>query len=150
MLEDEVYGNPRLREAMAIFGMGDGPETKKMQTVLAMDILPMAAYSSDPMTRDFATGVCKALVRHRNFGGKSRQIYTEIGELLNRTAEVYGRRVVKTGTYYGPSGGYDSYSGEYDYEPGGLTDRKTHVLLRTDGGEIEAVNVELVRAVSPR
>jgi hypothetical protein len=55
------------------------------------------------------------------------------------------KRVVKTGTYYGPSGGYDSYSMEYDYECGGLADMKTHVIIRTHSGDFHTDDIEPVK-----
>lgn len=48
-------------------------------------------------------------------------------------SEVIGKRVIKTGTYYPP---YvpTSYWPEDDYEPGGLEDVKTHVIITTTEG----------------
>lgn len=59
---------------------------------------------------------------------------------------VVSKRVVKTGTYYPPSGGYDSYSMEYDYECGGLIDMKTHVIIGTHSGDFHTDDIELVKA----
>lgn len=58
---------------------------------------------------------------------------------------VLSKRVVKTGTYYPPSGGYDSYSMEYDYECGGLENMKTHVIIRTHSGEFHTDDIEPVK-----
>ena len=35
----------------------------------------------------------------------------------------------KTGIYFSPGGGYDNWTGEYDFEPGGLEKEKTHKIL---------------------
>ena len=62
-------------------------------------------------------------------GGNSRALYTkELPEIKNSVATVKSRKVVKTGERFAPSGSYD-YWGEYDYEPGGLDNEKTHVLF---------------------
>jgi len=58
---------------------------------------------------------------------------------------VISKRVVKTGTYYGPSGGFDYYSMEYDYEGGGLSDIKTHVIIQTHSGEFHTDDIEPVK-----
>lgn len=60
-------------------------------------------------------------------GGRTRKIHTvEAPEYAGYEATIYSSRSVMTGEYYGPSGGYDGYSGEYDYEPGGLAGQQHH------------------------
>lgn len=88
--------------------------------------------------------------------GNERKIYTqELPLLKDKRYQVYEKKCVKTGKYYPPSGGYDSYSGEYDYESGGLYEEKTHIILslneymgfyqiNTGLLMIEACNVEKV------
>jgi hypothetical protein len=59
--------------------------------------------------------------------------------------EVREIKIVKTGRYFSPCSS-QSYEGEYDWEPGGLYEEKTHKLLRvgyTDNW-IEAINVEKI------
>lgn len=59
--------------------------------------------------------------------------------------EVREIKIVKTGRYFS-SCSSQNYEGEYDWEPGGLSDEKTHKLLRvgyTDNW-IEAINVEKI------
>jgi len=59
--------------------------------------------------------------------------------------EVVEIKIVKTGRYFS-SCSSQNYEGEYDWEPGGLYEEKTHKLLRvgyTDNW-IEAINVEKV------
>jgi hypothetical protein len=76
------------------------------------------------------------MLEQEGFGGKQRRIHTyTLTGIKSRLATVTSKRVVKTGDYYHSSGGYDSYTGEYDYEPGGLSNEKTHVLytLSVDG-----------------
>lgn len=74
--------------------------------------------------------LASAVLFQNCFGGKQRQVFSEeVPELKDVHARVLGRRVVKTGKYYAPYSGYDSWTGEYDYEPGGLSDMKTHVIL---------------------
>jgi len=96
--------------------------------------------------------------QHR-FGGNERKIYTyTLDEEIWQNQVVYGKAVVKTGLYYGPSGGHYPY--EDDFEPGGLDKCKTHMLLNIGNafadckpmfsipkyyGWIEACNVEKVK-----
>ena len=62
------------------------------------------------------------------WGGRERTIHTySLLPIKDKFAEVIGRRIVKTGTYFPASGGMD-YWGECDYEPAGLANEKTHVL----------------------
>jgi hypothetical protein len=70
-------------------------------------------------------------LRNEGFGGQERQLFTLSRESLrDKIGNVVERKVVKTGKYFPASGGYDSYYGEYDWEPGGLANEKTHVLFR--------------------
>ena len=63
-------------------------------------------------------------------GGKERKLHTEFKpEFKDKIMKVHSKRCAKTGFYYAPSGGYDSWTGEYDYECGGLDKQKTHILL---------------------
>lgn len=99
--------------------------------------------------------VCSFILNRERFGGPDRKIYEKLEpSLLDKVVTVTEKHFVKTGKYYGPSGGY-SYWGEYDYEPGGLKDEKTHcvysidigcmiVPLTTTGVKIVATNCELI------
>lgn len=100
--------------------------------------------------REFAEGAARAANRLAGFGGRERTIhhFTYDGyDYRGEVTAVLAKRVVRTGTYYPPSGGrfWTDCGYEYDYENGGLADAKSHVLLCTRFGEIEAVNVERVR-----
>ena len=91
-------------------------------------------------------------LRLTGFGGKDRKIFTEeFPEYVGRTAHVMSIKFCKTGEYFAPSGGYSYYSGEYDYEPGGLSKEKTHKILELnlyhptkmfEALRIEAIHVE--------
>lgn len=71
-----------------------------------------------------------SVLAQKGYGGRQRQVFTEeVPEFKGVQARVVGRRVVKSGRYYGASGGIDSWTGECDWEPGGLADMKTHVIL---------------------
>ena len=76
--------------------------------------------------------VAYSLAQADGFGGRERSIHwTERPELAGATVRVCEVRVVNTGMYYPASTAYyGSGSHEYDYEPGGLDDRRTHRLLR--------------------
>lgn len=70
-----------------------------------------------------------------HFGGRERQIFTEpVDEAYQNTvAQVHAIYYVNTGTHFGSSGGYDSYSGEYYYESGGLHNMARHKILKVGG-----------------
>jgi hypothetical protein len=116
-VKDEIEANPNLDEAMRLLGI----VTSKWSA-----------------QRDFVCGAAKALVRQRGFGGNERAIHylADTSHFEGREAIVFAKRCVRTGTYFPPSG-HDDW-----YEPGGLDNAKTHVLLSTPYGEIEACNVE--------
>lgn len=95
----------------------------------------------------FLVAAAKALVEQRGFGGNERQIiYDDSDHGAGFVLQVLSKRVVKTGTRVPAiSGVADTYDGpEYWEEPGGLADMKTHILLLTGCGEIEAANVERI------
>lgn len=68
--------------------------------------------------------------------GQERKLF--FGRLKSARANfiVQDKKVVQTGNYYPPSASGGYYEDDYEVYPGGLTDRKTHVLLwvRADGG----------------
>ena len=107
---------------------------------------------------DIIHAIASAKLRQLGWGGKERSLHLHTVESLKDT-EVYicKKKVVQTGTYFAPSGGYDSWTGEYDSEPGGLDNRKSHILLgfypatvhptiktKDDIVWIEEKNVELI------
>lgn len=144
-LIEEFESHPNLKKCLVLLGLANEHA------------------SIDPrgrMARDFVIGCARAAVHHRGFGGRERKIHyrTEEPIFLRSSSRdedadielvVLGKRTAKTGTYYPPTSGY-SWEGEYDYEPGGLTDEKTHVLLQTALGEIEETDVELVRRAAAK
>lgn len=82
-------------------------------------------------SRDLVSVVARAFVHRDNFGGPDRGIYVrtlywcEPGESL----VVTEKKVVLVGTYFPPV----SYDGEYDGDPGGLSDQKSVVLVKAAG-----------------
>ena len=106
----------------------------------------------DAIDRDFLKGVCMAAVRMRGFGGNVRSLHYEKESqwehYRGRHGDVTRKRCVKTGTRF-PARSWQSYEGEWDGENGGLNNEVTHTLLTVNGFEIEAANVELVKAVEP-
>lgn len=116
---------------------------------------------------DFVAAIAKQRVREMGFGGKERQLIykktmttprntlfgqlwtpsdDEVPDCTDRVYEVFGKKLAKTGKYFAPSSGTSGYYEPEDwYEPGGLEDCKTHILLETHMGWIEACNVELVK-----
>jgi hypothetical protein len=132
MLMDEVENDPKVIEALSILDVRGGQNVPHYLHI----------------------AIAKLRVEQRNFGGRERTIHYEADGVFQEYArgavcEVTGRRVVKTGTYYPASRGGSSSDYDWEPEPGGLADCKTHVLLRTSFGEIEACNVELVEEPKP-
>lgn len=83
----------------------------------------------DDTESKIARTIAYEYMRHKGFGGKERQIFTERKDnLKDQIYYVTEKRVVKTGTYFAPSSSQD-YFGEYEYEPGGLFNMKTHMVL---------------------
>ncbi len=69
-------------------------------------------------------------LRNDGFGGRERTIHTLYDE--NQKGKIYqviGTKRCVTGTYVPPSGGYEYYSGEYEYEPAYLMNDKSHRIL---------------------
>lgn len=107
--------------------------------------------------------IAYTMAKEDGFGGRQRSIHTTVvPEIRDRLFLVESVRIVQTGVYYPPSGGYSTWSD--DYENGGLEDRKTHRLLKLpnvrafepmfdrtrylDSDEIEDVNVVKVEVYS--
>lgn len=82
------------------------------------------------------------------FGGRERSIHFEdIPEHAGVVCTVHDVRTVMTGRYFAPSGGgYDYYTGESDYEPGGLDNMKPHRLASVSlyrSGKFSTADLEL-------
>lgn len=72
----------------------------------------------------------------QGFGGKERKLYTELlTEYKDKIGIIEAKKVVRTGNYYPAWSGHDSYTGEYDYEPGGLDNAKCHLILGLSFGD---------------
>lgn len=115
----------------------------------------------DRYARDFLRVVSMMRVAEMGFGGNKRSIFyyktrtdkaglfwqdgDEVADYTGQVLEVFEKKVCKTGQRYPASGGQSFWSDEYDYEPAGLADAKTHVLLRTHAGWIEEVDVKLIK-----
>jgi len=77
--------------------------------------------------------LCSAIAAYRlekqNYGGNERIIVERQGPFeAGQLWLVTGKRLVKTGKRFSPSSYYSSYSGEYDYDPGGLENERTHCV----------------------
>ena len=105
------------------------------------------------VTKEIVKSLAYDLIHKRIRTGNVRKIYTERREeLIGKKVKVMGKSLARTGTYYPPTGGGTDYNGEYDYEPGGLKDPKTHVIFEfAESGvydpkllKIERCNVKLV------
>lgn len=125
--------------------------------------------------KDLVYAVAKLLVEERGFGGNERSIHyfnvveprpssslTDFASLAveedpyqidnhmtdqtGSTTVVQSKYVVRTGTRV-PGSGYSTDYG-WEWEDGYLDKVKSHVILRTDLGDIEVCDVELVRPAS--
>jgi len=120
----------------------------------ALEILGLPILQNQRERDRVIYGLAQYKLAADGFGGKERSIHyvqhsnEQISNfthdyLQNRITEVVSKRVVKTGKYFGSSGGRD-YDGDYWFEPGGLEDMKTHILITTELGEFEERNLEYV------
>lgn len=104
--------------------------------------------------------LAQAKISQLGWGGRERSLYLQTVETLkDQLVYLVNKKVVQTGTHYSGWSSVD-YWGEWDGEPGGLSDRKTHVLLgfypiygspviRSNNDPlvwIEEKNVELVKS----
>jgi hypothetical protein len=81
--------------------------------------------TEDTVVNEIKTALARRLLAMRGWGGNTRSIFEiEIPKLAGTEHYVYKKRVVRTGVRVGPSGSYE------DYEPGYLSDMKTHILLQ--------------------
>lgn len=143
-LLEEVRSDPRSAEALKVLEISTAELTNEKIS-------------------HFVRAVALARVEQRGFGGNERSLhYMKMGgeddSILDVIGldcvpchghvgtefEVLGKRIVKTGKRFAPWSGRSGPDYEYDYEPGGLENCKTHILLRTYAGEIEACDVEKV------
>lgn len=150
MIVDEVRKSPNTLEAYyATMGL-DMPEIEGFHDT------QFAQKQADMIPFYFVQACAKMEVERRGFGGPERKLHyygpkdpKEIGwqPWINegQIMTVRSKRTVITGKRIP---GFTSYSGEYGDEKewvcAYLENRKSHVLLTTDEGEIEACNVELV------
>lgn len=102
-----------------------------------VDLIHFASAKADVSYWDMkrvVSGLASHWLKLKGFGGNVRSLHTFRDDSLKPDMEcqVLSRKTVKTGTRYpatsSSSGGWD-YPAEYDYEPGGLEDCQTHVLL---------------------
>ena len=129
-LVDDVRSDPRTTEALKLLGMDEVDELR-----------------SDGCSQ-FVRAVAMARVEQRRFGGNERSIhYLRVGSAdessldliasncvphhgyVGREVEVLSKRTVKTGVRFPSWSGRSGPDYEYEYEPGGLDNCKTHVLL---------------------
>lgn len=149
-LIDEVQQDPRTRQALEVLGIYQPLQRREGDRLVFQSPNP-----NEEHPREFVRAVARLRVEQRRFGGNVRSIHymplaPEDARLdmlcthqphhgyVGRKFEVTGKRVAKTGIRFAAGG-----SGE-DWEPGGLENCRTHILLKTWAGEIEACNVEKV------
>lgn len=73
------------------------------------------------------------ILKNNDFGGKERCIWAEtVEKYKGKLAKVVGKHIAKTGLYCPPSNSFDYYNGGYEYEPAGLSNEQTHVILHLE------------------
>lgn len=122
--------------------------------------LKMKPYVFDRVADRLAWGLCVT----NGYGGRDRTIHTqESPDLLGKTFVVREVRTVMTGVYFPPRGWSqpDYWTGESDYEPGGLDKQKSHriaQLVQEDGihifndstlPEVEVIHLEKLKEKEP-
>lgn len=112
----------------------------------------MCSPTKDKNFNQIMHGMARIYLDSKGHGGKERSIHIITKpEMLGKVYMVIGKRVVKTGTYYGPWS-HCSYEGEWESGSGGLDNCKTHIILelqdytmygpsKWDGCWIESKNV---------
>lgn len=85
-----------------------------------------------PVTRDKVEHeLAYGMAKRNRFGGNERTLHwEEHPELVGQRMRVLSVRTAYTGRYYAPSSSRDYWTGETDYEPGGIADAKAHRLAR--------------------
>lgn len=79
-------------------------------------------------------------IKNEGFGGNERKIFTKrVESAKDHEFKVIGKKTVTTGVYVPSSGGYNSWSGEYDYDPAYLDSMKAHVILELMDGSYDGL-----------
>jgi hypothetical protein len=98
--------------------------TWKLRTRIKQNDIPSKS------TRKIIEALAYERLKAQGFGGKERTVHTDPApDMKGKIFQIERTKCCMTGKYYAPSGGYDSWSGEYDYEPGGLMNQKCHRIL---------------------
>ena len=121
------------------------------KTIYKRTTLSLDYHNSKPYNK-IISALAYEYLKSKQFGGKERKIFSEYRQdLFGTTTTVRKIFIRKTGIYFPPNGGYDYWTNEYDYEPGGLDKEKTHKILELgfcqnwpNYIQIEACNVEKI------
>lgn len=132
-LRDEMAGSERFRAALKALGYASMRENRAYRKLLdaVLAEVHMRGFGSRERKLHYYPTVAPGKIRNHD----------QCPDLTGAILSVDGKRCVQTGTYFAPWSD-QTYEGEYEYEPGGLTNPRTHILLKTVYGEIEACDVE--------
>lgn len=102
--------------------------------IFGLDMLRCVDPNKKPSCREFDAilhALCRKYVRDQSFGGNVRKVYSKDSspKWQDKVLKVLSFRFVHEGKYYPASGGYDPYTGESDYEPAYIADRKVVKIL---------------------
>ena len=160
-LLSEVARDPRTKKAWDI--LTDAPAS--LTSSPAEQFLAVGSNPEEEFPKDFLRAIAQHRVEMLKYGGNERSIHyyetksrPPLNELFSLNASgthrydctgykasVIGKKACLTGTRIAPSSGTSGYWEPEDwYDAGGLDNCKTHVLLETGWGWIEACNVELI------
>lgn len=91
---------------------------------------------SPRVLRAMKNALAYAYLEFHDFGGVDRGVEVQPAPwAAGKVLAVTSKRTVYVGKYYAPTYWRDAWTGECDYQPGGLSPRRAVVLIGTDLGE---------------
>jgi hypothetical protein len=118
------------------------PEALPTETEFAFGFTAVPASGCSNMSATVHGMLCAAIAAYRleqqNFGGGTRAIVEKDGVFeAGQLWTVVGKSLVKTGKRFQSCSYGPDYNGEYDYEPGGLENEKTHCVYSVEYGSFK-------------
>lgn len=143
-LYESIASDQKVLEAMKL--MGIHPEQR-----VEVDWMRWAWLFKPIVPSELVQTIAFIKTRQLGFGGNVRSLHYETKDLSKLKGSIFrvrDKKFVKTGERVAPFTSY-SYDGEPEYEPGYLTNEKTHILLQIRNSNhdywIEEINVKRPR-----